>query len=144
MYYKFSITGRGTIGDRYESQQIYPTEAAAYLSAYFFCLRADLDNEPNPALIVDCTSGYILSINLPAFELLAIDAVGFQMFDFVDQAAYEQIVQQLQQTGASHYTTLLHNADGYTIEGRVNARIYPYYCSSHCSRWAIFRLNFNQ
>jgi hypothetical protein len=94
-----------------------------------------LDNEDYPALIVSRKSGYILSINLPAFELLAIDAVGFQVIEFVaDQEAYQQMIQQLQPTGADDHAILFRNADGYLICCQVTATIAPAY-----SEWMIIR-----
>lgn len=137
-YYKFLITKQGSITNRYESQHIYLTEAAARQSAYFFCLRATLDSEVIPAMIVDRISSNILSINLPAFELLAIDAVGLQMHHFLINQPYTFIHQHLQQSGRFNNTVMLQNADGDLIECAIKAEIDSYY-----SGWAIFYLRFN-
>ncbi|NJR38296.1 MAG: hypothetical protein HC781_04915 [Leptolyngbyaceae cyanobacterium CSU_1_4] len=142
-YYKFLIGGRGTIAHRYKTQQRFSVEAtasvSAYLSAYFYCLRANLDNEKCPALVIDRQSGYILSINLPAFELLAIDAVGFQFLHFaVEPDMHQQIDQELQETGESSQTVWLQNADACSMKCTVHAMVDLYY-----SQWAIFRLNAN-
>lgn len=123
--------------NRYEGQPVQLPEATANLTAYFYCLRGALDREPHAALVVDLASGLVLSINLPAFELLRMDIVGFQMIDFAaDRVTYERISQQLQQSGNTRQTTLLYNADGDLIECKIKAEVAPHY-----SGWAIFRLN---
>jgi hypothetical protein len=138
-YYKFSITYQKETKNQYQSQQIYSTQLAAFLAAGFFCLRALLDRKTCPALIVDIQSGQILSINLPAFALLGIDAVGFNMPDFTGNSTiYEQICQELQQTGNFHQSISLCNADGHLIECTLDGQVWP-----HCSRWAIFCLRAN-
>ena len=81
-----------------------------------------------------------MSINLPAFELFEIDAVGFQLLDFMaEQEAYQQMVQQLQQAGKSDRAILLHNADGYAIDCNVVVTVAPHY-----SGWLIVRFSRNQ
>ncbi|NJP12014.1 MAG: hypothetical protein HC866_23185 [Leptolyngbyaceae cyanobacterium RU_5_1] len=123
--------------NQYENQQTYATAAAADLTAYFSCLRAALDREKHSALVVDLLSDRILSINLSAFEQLGIDAVGFRIVDFATHAKrYEQICQQLRQTGKAHQTILLHDADGTLMKCRLDAEIAPYYPG-----WVIVRLN---
>jgi hypothetical protein len=138
-FYKFSISDCKT-GSQYDYPDIYLTETKAYLSAYFLCLRASLDREQQPALLIELTTGYVLSSNLPAFELLAIDATGANVLDFiVEPKDYQQIEQQLLQTGEAHQLTLLHNADGLPMECEIKVQMPPY-----CSRWAIFYFKSNQ
>lgn len=116
------------------------SKAAAHLSVYFLHLRAVLDNERCAALILDAESGSILSSNLPAFELLAIDAVGFRLIELMaDPTAYGSIVQQLQQTGKVHQRITLHNADGKLIDCKAKVTLAPYY-----SGWTIVRFNANR
>ena len=138
-YYKFSVTKQGANTNQYESQNIYPTESATRLAAYFFCLRATLDGEATPALVVDRMSGNILSINLASFELLAINAVGFQMDHFLVNQPYTYIHQQLQQSGKFYDTVLLQNADGYLMKCMVDVKIDSYYFG-----WAIVHLRASQ
>ncbi len=139
-FYKFSVFWQEETNNQCCSQQAYSTEEAAYLAAFFFCLRASLDREKCPALIMDFKAGYILSINLPAFHLFGVNAVGFKMLDFaVNLENYERIYRELQQTGKSHQSILLHNADGHLVECEVDAQIEPYW-----SGWAIFRLRANK
>jgi hypothetical protein len=138
-YYKFSIVCQKETKNQYQSQQIYSTQIRAYLAARFFCLRAFLDQDKCPALIVDIQSGYILSINLPAFAFLGIDAVGFKMRDFTANfAVYEQVCQELQQAGNSYQSISLCNADGHLIKCNLEGQIWP-----HHSRWAILHLRAN-
>jgi hypothetical protein len=111
--------------------------AANPVKAYFLRLQAELDREHYPALVVDLMSGYILSINLRAFELLRIDAVGFPVVDFAaDMELYEQIRQQLQRTGKSYQTIQLRNADGELMFCQVDAKTAPDY-----PQWVVLRLN---
>ncbi|NJN87419.1 MAG: hypothetical protein HC881_15320 [Leptolyngbyaceae cyanobacterium SL_7_1] len=85
---------------------MYSFDAAAHLptdrlrlSTYFLRLRGALDREKHPTLIVDLTSGYILSLNLPAFELLKINAVGLWMTDFAaNEHWHREVYQELRQT----------------------------------------------
>ncbi|NJL22747.1 MAG: hypothetical protein HC895_21085 [Leptolyngbyaceae cyanobacterium SM1_3_5] len=124
----------------FRNQSVRAAKAVAHRSDFFFRLRAELDRNPDAALIVDRESGTILSINLPAFELLAIDAVGFQVLDFgINQSTYERIAQQLQQTGTASQTILLHNADGDLIECEADAEVVPYY-----SGWIVLCFDANQ
>lgn len=127
MYYKSLNIAPKAIADRFSSRLVWAAKAAAYLLAYFFQLRAALDNKLYPAIITDRSSGTILSINLPAFELLAIDAVGLHVFDFgIDREAYKRIEQQLQageNRQESRQTLLLHSADGNSMECRVEAEV---------------------
>jgi hypothetical protein len=60
-FYTFSITDYRT-GSRYEHPEVYLTTTKVYLSAYFFCLRASLDREQQPTLLVDLETGYILRV----------------------------------------------------------------------------------
>ncbi|MBW4661209.1 MAG: hypothetical protein KME15_21235 [Drouetiella hepatica Uher 2000/2452] len=140
MYYKsLSITPKA-FDRHWRNQPTCAAEAAVYLSAYFFHLRAVLDKKRLPAIIVDRPSGSILSINLPAFELLAIDAVGLRLLDFsVDQEIHRWIDQQIQTAEKSRQPVLLHNADGCRITCKVNAKSAPGY-----SGWAILGLEVNQ
>jgi len=137
-YYKFVASSHRVLRSWCRSQKIYLTED--YLHQCFLSLRAALDWEKHPVLIADFPSGCILSINLPAFELLKIDAVGSKIVDFAaDVEIFERIYQQLQQTGKSHQTVLLHDADGKQMECKIDAEI-----SLYCSRWTIFHLCINQ
>jgi hypothetical protein len=136
VYYRFSIFGRSDARNQYDTLQIYPTEETAYQAAYFFCLRASLDREPDPSMIVDHKSGYILSINLPAFDLLKINAVGLNVIDFtIDLEDGKKIHQEFQKTGKINQKIIFQNADGHWIECRANTQVAPDY-----SEWAIVRL----
>jgi hypothetical protein len=138
-YYQFSIHERATNKQQYYSQQCYATEYEAYLNAYFVCLRAVLDREKCPAMIVDLSSCKILSINLLAFCLLGIDAVGFETYKFTDQRqSHEQLYQELQQTGESYQPMALRDADGKLMEIKISARLV-----ADCSQWGIFRIVVN-
>ncbi|NJR60609.1 MAG: hypothetical protein HC769_18295 [Cyanobacteria bacterium CRU_2_1] len=137
--YRVSISDQ-TTGSRYDYPDTFLTEAKAYLSAYFLCLRASLDRKQHPALLVDLETGYILSINLPAFELLTIDAVGARIFDFIVHSNdHRQINQRLCRTEEFHQLTLFCNADGLLMECELKAQITPYY-----SKWAVFYLKANR
>lgn len=137
--YRFSIVDHKT-GTQYDYPDVYLSEAKAYLSAYFLCLRASLDREKQPALLIDLETGCILSSNLSAFELLTIDATGANISDFMaDLKDHRQIEQQLWQTGKADQPTLLRDADGFSMEGEIEAQTAPYY-----PRWAIFYLKSTQ
>ena len=137
--YRFSISDH-TTGNRYDYPDMYLTEANAYLAAYFLCLRASLDREQQPAFLLDLETGYILSSNLPAFELLTIDATGANILDFmIEVKDHQQIRQTLWQTGELHQPTLLCNADGFLMECEIKAQLTPHY-----PRWAIFHFQSNQ
>lgn len=128
------------VRNSYRRRLIYTVKAAALLLAYFQHLREALDNEQCAALIVDCKSGFILSSNLLAYELFAIDPVTFQFVDLmVDPTTYGAMVEQLQQTGNKHQSVLLHNADGKLIDCAIDITIAPHY-----SEWMIFRISENQ
>jgi hypothetical protein len=138
--YTFSIFDSTNSRNRYDYQQICLTEAEAHLSASFFCLRASLDRESHPALIVNLESDYILSINLAAYELLAIDAVSAKITDFiVIPEHYQQLHVGLKQNVDAQQTILFCNADGVLIECEVRVQRTPY-----CPNWAILYLDFNQ
>lgn len=140
MRYKSFILALREFDNRCKSQLICAAETVAYLSAYFFHLRARLDNKKYPVLIVDRGSGSILSLNLPAFELFAINAVGLTLLNFmVDQEAYQSIIQQLQQTGETRCKILLQNADGVLMNCTIKATV-----AAHYSEWVIFRFNVNR
>jgi hypothetical protein len=137
--YQFSIHERETSKQQYYSQKCYATEAEAYLDAYFVCLRAVLDREKCPATIVDLSTRKILSINLPAFCLLGIDAVGSETYEFTTQKQlHEQLYQELQQTGESCQPMVLRDADGKLIEIQISAQIV-----AECPKWGIFRIMVN-
>ncbi|NJK48856.1 hypothetical protein HC931_12335 [Candidatus Gracilibacteria bacterium] len=137
--YQFSIHERETNKQQYYSQKCYATEAEAYLDAYFVCLRAVLDREKCPAIIVDLSTRKILSINLPAFCLLGIDAVGFETYEFTFQEQlHEQLYQELQQTGESCQPMVLRDADGKLMEIQMSAQIVAEF-----PKWAIFRIMVN-
>lgn len=136
--YKFSIADDKT-GSQYDHPGIYFTETKAYLSAYFLCLRASLDREQQPALLVDLETGCILSSNLPAFELLAINATGTSILDFmVELKDHRQLEQRLWQTDVPQ-SILLCDADGFLRQCKIEAQVVPYY-----SNWAIFYFQSNQ
>jgi PAS domain-containing protein len=138
--YTFSIFDATNSSNRYDYQQICLTEAEAHLSASFFCLRASLDRESHPALIVNLESAYILSINLAAYELLGIDAVSAKITDFiVIPEHYQQLHIGLKQNANVQQIILLCNADGVLIECEVRAQRTLY-----CPNWAILYLEFNQ
>jgi hypothetical protein len=125
---------------RCQRQPIHRPTAKTQLMAYFLHLRATLDREHQPTLLVDQRLGYILAINLPTFELLKIDAVGLSMLDFAaDRATYAQIGHQLQQTGKSHQTILLYNADGGVVTCQAQAEIAPNF-----AQWAVWQLKADQ
>jgi hypothetical protein len=137
--YQFSIHSRETNQQQYYSQQSYATEEAAYLDAYFICLRSVLDREKCPALIIDLVTRQILSLNLPAFCLLGIDAVGFKTYEFIPQCqSYEQLYREVQQIGESCQSMTLRDADGKLMKVEVSAEIVAVR-----SRWGIFRLVVN-
>lgn len=137
--YQFSIHERETNKQQYYSQQCYATEEAAYLDAYFICLRAVLDREKCPATIVELSTRKILSINLSAFCLLGIDAVGFETYEFMNQKRpHEQLYQELQQTGESYQSMVLRDADGKLIKIQISAQIV-----ADRSKWGIFRIMVN-
>lgn len=139
VFYKFSITDEKT-GSQYHHSGIYSTETKAYLSAYFLCLRASLDKEQQPALLIDLETGHILSSNLPAFELLAINATGASVLDFmIELKDYRQLEQRLWQTGNLHQSILLCDADRFLRKCEIEAQVAPYY-----SKWAIFYFQSNQ
>lgn len=98
------------------------------VSAYFLQLRALLDYEHYPALIVDAGSGDILSINLPAFERLGMDAVGLSLLDFIQvRDAYSQIIQCSYTKRGTQLTTTIYDADGRVTSCRVVVSIAPCY-----------------
>lgn len=98
------------------------------LSAYFLQLRAVLDHEQHPALIVDALSGGILSINLPAFEQLGMNAVGLSLRDFVQgRDAYSTLLQCAHTQCGTQLTTRIHNADGQVTSCEVVVAIASYY-----------------
>jgi hypothetical protein len=137
--YQFSIQERETNKQQYYSQQCYATKEEAYLDAYFICLRAVLDREKCPAMIVDLSTRKILSLNLPAFCLLGIDAVGFETYEFTAQEGpHEQLYQELQQTGESSQPMALRDADGKLMEITISAQIV-----ADRSQWGIFRIMVN-
>jgi hypothetical protein len=145
-HYRLATSDRRITRNQHEDQQIYSSDAAdhvsvdrSHLSAYFLYLRSTLDWKPHSALIVDLASGYILSLNLPAFELLKINAVGFRMTDFaIDKQTYQQVCQQLHQTKKFHGTLWLRNADGHQMETQVDAEVKLCYLE-----WVIFYFNAN-
>jgi hypothetical protein len=137
--YQFSIYEKETNKQQYYSQQFYTTEEEAYFDAYFICLRAVLDREKCPAIIVDLSTCKILSINLPAFCLLGIDAVGFETYEFTTQKQpHEQLYQELQQTGESYQPMVLRDADGKLMEIQISAQIVAEF-----PKWGIFRIVVN-
>jgi hypothetical protein len=112
----------------------------AVLSTYFLQLQALLDYEKCPALIISARSGCILSINLPAFEYLAMDAVGLSLLDFVwVQDAYPQIIQCSWKKRRTQLTNILYNADGQRLPCKVDVSVAPCY-----SGWLIVRFIANQ
>jgi hypothetical protein len=138
-FYTFSITDYRT-GSRYEHPEVYLTTTKVYLSAYFFCLRASLDREQQPTLLVDLETGYILSCNLFAFELLSIDATGANLSDFmVELVKTRSLRQQLLQSEAAHRSGLLCNADGLLMKCKIQTQMAPHY-----SGWAILQFEFSQ
>lgn len=146
-YYRLATADRRITKNHHQDQQMYLSNAADHLSidrsalsAYFFCLRGTLDSQPNSALIVDLASGHILSLNLPAFELLKINAVGFRMTDFaISKPTYQQIRQHLHQRRSFHGTLWLRDADGHEMETQVDAEVEPRY-----SEWVVFHFNANR
>jgi hypothetical protein len=137
--YQFSIHERETNKQKYYSQQYYATEKEAYFDAYFICLRSILDREKCPTIIVDLSTRKILSLNLPAFCLLGIDAVGFETYEFINQRQpHEQLYQQLQQTGKYYQPIALRDADGKLMAIKISAQIVADY-----PKWGIFRIIVN-
>lgn len=105
------------------------------LSAYFLQLRALLDHEQDPALIVDARSGYILSINLPAFEQFGMDVVGFSLLDFMQVPdAYSQIIHCSPSKRGTQLTTMVHNADGQVRTCKVVVSV-----ASDYTQWLLIR-----
>jgi hypothetical protein len=137
--YRFSIHERETNKQQYYSQKCYATKEQAYLDAYFICFRAVLDREKCPAIIVDLSARKILSINLPAFCLLGIDAVGFETSEFIFQRQpHEKLYRELQQTGEFYQPMVLRDADGKLTKIQMSAQIV-----ADCSQWGIFRIMVN-
>jgi hypothetical protein len=132
-YYTFSIAATDTQKIQYRSQQIYSTEAAAHLAAYFFCLRSALDQEPSPALLVDRNTGNIMVVNLAGLELLAIDPVGLNIKDF--SVSWKNQRWSLSHLEPCHQVILLRDADGKLLRCKVTTEVEPYYC-----KWITFRL----
>ncbi len=139
--YTFAIVNSKTRKQQYIYQQVCRTKAEAHLKAYFFCLRASLDQKPYPALIIDLESERILSMNLAGFELFAIHAIGFKISDFiVSLENYQKLRDTLNQPSPSPSPSILvQNADGNSRECQGRLQL-----DSHYPQWGICYLIPNQ
>lgn len=129
-----------TINSSYRKQLVFARKARSAVSIYFLNLRAMFDHEINPVLIVDRRSGFILSLNLSAFELLSMNVVGFKFVDFMNEPnLYQQLVAPLDQTRKTHCIASLHNADGRLMTCQMTITTAPRYTG-----WLVVRLSENQ
>jgi hypothetical protein len=133
--YGFEIVQQGSEAE-YQSQNLYPTEFAAHQAAYFFLIRASLDRENLPSLLLELSSGRILSINLPGFDLLGINAAGLYMTDFwVNPEERSQIYQALSNSKQFNQRCQLRNADGCQIDCQLHGSLTPRH-----EDWAIIHI----
>ena len=137
--FQFSLHEKATNQRQYHSQQCYATKEEANRQAHLICLRIALDREKRPALTVDLPTRKILSLNLSAFYLLGINAVGFETREFtVHHESHEQVYQELQQAGQSCQSLWLRDADGRLVSCQIQAnRVVNF------PQWGIVRLRVN-
>lgn len=136
LVFQFLLYDRGTGRKHYQSQAGYATKQEAYRQAQFICLRIALDREASPTLIVDWPTRKILALNLPAFCLLGIDAVGFEANEFIVESPSDQPVSQdWQETPVSCQSLWLRTADGQLMSCQIHAQRWV-----NCPQWMIITI----